>query len=272
VEETTPDGALRSTSVVTPIDPGYDQLRATAQPGEEPAWLRVGEFCLEDKAAVEKFEQRLSEYCAARGQFDLKHISLAKAYPALQRCRPTDWERVFSCVLDLQINFVLLHCDDTVMGGITNIPALTHQPEVGSVLDSPDLFFRKMDYHRFVTSFIFRYRAIWDKVMGLTILLRAPGEYERLKAAKSKKKAFDAIMQSVAPGTAAVSAGLERFENLFRTPEIHKSGRMRKYSFLPVSAGFNPQHELGAFWNWLNRAMIDVGKALADLEPGGESS
>ncbi len=71
-------------------------------------------FALHTREEVIRFEGLLDNYAIARAHFPLKHISLVGAYDLLQP-RP-DGGRIFSALLDIQINFLLLYLDSYDVG------------------------------------------------------------------------------------------------------------------------------------------------------------
>lgn len=79
--------------------------------------------------------------------------------------------------MDISINLTALLGDIHSVGAIRNANFSKGRMEGGSVLDSPEEFFGKADLHRFHSSFVLRYRAIWDKLMGLLILLGPVNTY-----------------------------------------------------------------------------------------------
>lgn len=218
-------------------------------------------FSLKNREEVESFENLLAQYTKTRGQLSLSHISLTSVYDALQERE--DGGKVFTAILDIQINFMLLYCDSHSVGATWNQLFSKGKFEGGSVLDNPVKFFGKMDIHRFNTSYILRYRALWDKLMGFLILLFVPNEYDRFCKSKSKKKSFKKIAHGVPQLTDEFVLSLEnmlqKFDNEFRTAEAHGTGVLRKYSFTMESMHQNPQIELVGYWNMLNDFIAKIG-------------
>jgi len=223
-------------------------------------------FTLNSRDEVARFEELLESYATARAKSPLKHISLTSAYDQLQDRK--DGGRVFSALLDIQINFLLLYLDAHSVGATWNGLFSKGKLEGGSVLDCQAKFFGKMDIHRFNTSYVLRYRAIWDKLMGLIILIYAPNEYESFAKAKSKKRTFTKIVEKCqfagSQFLANLSGLLTRFDNTFRTSEAHGTGVLRKYSFTMESLADNPQIELIGYWNAVNGFIAELGKMFTN--------
>jgi len=222
-------------------------------------------FTLNSREEIVRFEELLDGYATAKAQFPLKHISLTSAYDHLLS-RP-DGGRIFSALLDIQINFFLLYLDSHSVGATWNGLFSKGKLEGGSVLDSPAKFFGKMDIHRFNTAYVLRYRAIWDKLMGLIVLIYASQDYDSFIHAKSKKRTFAKIAEKHKFADAQFIANLNdlltRFDNTFRTSEAHGTGVLRKYSFTMESMAENPQIELIGFWNAMNAFISIFGKVFA---------
>lgn len=216
-------------------------------------------FSLKDREEVEKFENFLSQYITQRAQFAPTHISLVNAYDMLQA--RDDGGRVFTALLDIHLNFMLLHCDLYSVGATWNRFFSKGKLEGGSVLDSQVRFYGKMDIHRFNTSYILRYRALWDKIMGFLVLLFSPNEYDGFCKSKSKKRSFRKIMHNALSEefVSSLENMLSKFDNEFRTPEAHGTGVLRKYSFTMESMHQNPQIELIGYWNMVNDFISQIG-------------
>ncbi len=219
-------------------------------------------FKLETREDVEQFEALMLQYAETRSQSALDHIPLVKAWDYLHHRE--DGVRVFTALLDVYLNLHMVHLDLITVGGTWNSNFSKGKLEGGSVLDSREKFFGKMDIHRYASSFILRYRAIWDKIMGLFLLLLSPGAYDKFSKSKSKKKSFrDAA--SKAGGipqdfVADLLSSLEKFDNVFRTPEAHGTGALRKWSLTMEGLENNPMIELIKHWNLLNQTMLTLGK------------
>lgn len=223
-------------------------------------------FTLKSREEVARFEELLDSYVVARAQFPLKHISLIDAYDGLQN--DTNGGRIFSALLDIHINFLLLYLDSNSVGATWNGYFSRGKLEGGTVLDSQAKFFGKMDIHRFNTAYVLRYRALWDKLMGLIVLMHAPNDYESFIKAKSRKKTFAKLADkhkfAKPEFIEKLNNLLSRFDNTFRTSEAHGTGVLRKYSFTMESMAENPQIELIDFWNAMNGFLAEFGKQFSN--------
>lgn len=218
-------------------------------------------FALETLEQVERFEHLLGEYSKSRTQLALDHIPLAKAFNELHK--RSDGGRIFTALLDLYLNVHLIDYDMTTIGGTWNNLFSKGKLEGGSILDTPAKFFGKMDIHRHATSFVLRYRAIWDKLMGFFVLYFAPSKYEAFAQSTSKKKSFRRIAVKIDALPPDYVTGmldfLEKFDDKFRTPEAHGTGAVRKWSLTMESFEGNPLLDLIGYWNIVNHTMLVIG-------------
>lgn len=223
-------------------------------------------FTLNSREEVVSFQELLEGYSRTTFQTALPHISLVDAYDHLQT--RSDGGRVFTALLDLQVNFLLVFADIYSMGATWNRLFSKGKLEGGSVLDSSNKFNGKMEIHRFNTSFVLRYRAIWDKIMGLLILMHDPARYDAFMKARSRKKEFIKIAKESKFASDIFLLELEQllttFDDKFRTAEAHGSGVLRKYSFVMESLEKNPQIELVEYWNKVNQFLLNYGKIFTD--------
>ena len=219
--------------------------------------IKLEPFKLETREAVSQFEKLLDEYLKTRLGFNFNRISLVRAFDSFQD-HPYGG-RLFTALLDIQINFALLQAEIHGMGSTWNYNFGGDRPKPEDVLTTPSAFFATMDIHKFNTAFVFRYRALWDKIMGFLVMICAYDEYERFRRSKSRRKSFRKIMATIDSipyeSIQNIEQILDDFERKFRTPEAHGTGALRKWSFLAVGADKNPSGELLGYWNIINQIM-----------------
>jgi hypothetical protein len=236
----------------------------------------VENFRLDSRDDVVKFEELADVYAKRKAQFPIKHLSLSAFFDYCQQ--RDDGRRLFSAMLDIFINFLLLYCDFHEVGATWNENFSKGKLEGGSILDSEAKFLGKMDVHRFNSSFILRYRALWDKLMGLMIMLKAPNQYEKYSSASSRKAKFAkiAVEEKIMSqeDVSSISNLLEEFDNEFRTAEAHGTGALRKWTLSMESMTENPSIKIIGYWKEINRFMSDLGKTFQtglDIVNGSES-
>jgi hypothetical protein len=212
-------------------------------------------FVLRDRKQVEVFDRFLREYFKSQIQFTFGNISLLKAFDKCQK--HPEGGRLFAALLDLEINLNLEFRELSIFGAEWNKHYTTKFFEGGgTVLDSKERFFSRMKAHQHTTAFVLRYRAIWDKLMGILILNYSPDNYEAFRKADSRKGKFKKLAKEIPELGEDFAKNtfeyLEQFDQIFRTPEVHWTGSLRKWSFLIGDPISNPQAELMNSWNILS--------------------
>lgn len=137
----------------------------------------------------------------------------------------------------------------------------------GPVLESQARFFGKLEIHCFNTGYVLRYRALWDKLMGLMILIYAPHEHESFMSAKSKRLRFQKLAEkhqfAEAQFLKKLDELLTRFDTAFPAADFYGNGAQTEYSFAMESLNRNPQAGLIVFWNAVNGFISKFGKIIA---------
>ena len=132
--------------------------------------------------------------------------------------------------------------------------------EGGSVLDSKEKFFGKMEIQKYSTSYVLRYRALWDKIMGFLVLLFSSSDYDSFIQAKSRKTKFKTIAQKITqiPNDLVqqIDVFITLFDDSYRTAEAHGTGVLRKYNFLMNDFLDDPINEFIGYWNFVNEIML----------------
>lgn len=219
---------------------------------------------LNSREEVARFEEYFDKYLAMRTQSPLERLSLLDAYDHLQR-RP-DGGRIFSALVDVQITFLLLYLDLHSIDATWNQLLSKGKLQAGSLFDSKTKFYGTMEIHRFSSAYVLRYRALWDKLMGLMILIYAPDEYESFLGAKSKKLRFQKLAEKhqFAEEQFLNKLGelLNRFDSAFPSEPAYGSGEHYDHSIALESLKANPQIQLLGFWNAVNGFISKFGKLI----------
>jgi hypothetical protein len=227
-------------------------------------------FELTNAEEIQAFEQALADYVKSFNTFYVDHIKLNEVFTYLKGNNYENPARIFTAIVDLQINFVYLGLDLTVSGGYNNV--INHDFAVrrnnGQSLPLKEAIPFLLKIHNADTSYCLRYRAVWDKLMGILFLVFLPEKYESYVSAKSKLAFFSKYLTEY-PGAKEIVTNvwtehvgslknlLEEFENKFRTPEIHGSGTLRKYAFI-----VDPEHRLVMSTNYhnaINETVMKLG-------------
>ena len=205
---------------------------------------------------AEKFDDHLDKFQERRNAPPISHISLKTVFLALQGIESR--QRLFTYMLELKLQWALINCD------LCKIIDLQCQASPQDPLHDVDTFCNRTELLKANSDFIFRYRAMWDKVMAVIVLLFNGKEFQRFEKSKSKKKAFRKILADVkaVPKNTVdyIMSTTEDFDSQYRTKESHGSGSTRKWSYDCDNTPFSNQGKM--FWanNALNSIMLELGK------------
>lgn len=230
--------------------------------------MTTSHFQLNGREEVARFEASVSAYLSLRTPLDANHVSLVAAYDFC--LRRADGGKLFAAILDVFINFSIIRCELNDVIAAWGRRDAHRKIESNRILESTNTFQAAMDVQRYTSSFTYRYRALWDKLMGLLILLYAPESYESFSSSKSRKKVFARIVRDknllTEENKKALSLMLEWFDNEFRTPEAHGTGTLRKWSFAVLIPREDPTQKLIMYWNLMNDVVARLGAKFAEQD------
>lgn len=226
-------------------------------------------FKIDSTEEARQFDEFLAEYQKSRQAPVIGHIPLENVFAILKH--HPEKGRLFAYFIELQLQHALLNCD------LSEISSLLDQKASGTEVDG---FCHRVSLLRANSDFIFRYRAIWDKIMAIIILLRAPDQFQKFATADSRKKYFRKIEKETGliprEFVDHVIETTTAFDNKYRTEEAHGSGSARKWSSgqLPDDDE-SPQYDM--FWAWnslhevmakLKDAFYNASQAVVDVKTG----
>lgn len=225
-------------------------------------------FTLNSREEVIRFVDLLENHEKSRVQVVHNYFPLVKAYDYLLIKKNST--QSFTSILDIYINFTMLKDDCMRVTGIWNDFFSKDKLQGGSILDSQVKFSAKMDIHQASSSYILRYRSLWDKIMGFLVLFFVPEDYDKFVSARSRKKAFRKIVEKDQVISKKINAifhrpyievldEIELFDGIYRTPEAHGTGALRKWSLSMQSMIENPSGELIGYWNVINQIIANIG-------------
>jgi hypothetical protein len=216
----------------------------------------VASYDFSNEDDVSRFDRDLDEYSRNRG-LDWKQIDLVRCFRGLHESRPD----IFYAVLDLKLSLSVMECD--------SIRMLKCQSR-----ETPDETF---EFYRYLTSFIVRYRAFYDKFMSFVIRVGYPKSLNSFDKAKSRNQAFYKIV-SKSPAFFTTSGRvfifdpelltwlceyLNEINSNFRTPEVHGTGKVRKWVFNPLALSDTPFDQFFAGCSNLV-AFVGIVRTLSD--------
>ena len=130
--------------------------------------------------------------------------------------------KLFAMLLDLKIT--LIECMNTYYE-FARINNLILEIKIDEVL------VYKIQAHDIFVNFIFRYRSLWDKIMGALVFVYFDEDtYNKFLSADSKKGKFKDLLENNKAWNLIKEYydNLENFDNIYRTPEAHQTGKARK--------------------------------------------
>ncbi len=130
--------------------------------------------------------------------------------------------KLFAMLLDLKITLVecmnLYYEFMKINNAIINIK-------------SNNILIYKIQAHDTFVNFVFRYRALWDKIMGCLVFVYFDEKtHSNFLSADSKKGRFKELFEDGKAWSMIKEYfdNLENFDNVYRTPEAHQTGKARK--------------------------------------------
>jgi hypothetical protein len=228
--------------------------------------MKIETLEIASAAEAARLDELIAAYQKRQNAPVIPHISLASVFSTLGG--HPEGGRIFSYFVELQFQLALLNCD---MHEMAKLIGPSDQPPP---LANEDAFCRQANLLRANSDYIFRYRAIWDKVMAIIVLLRAPEEFQRFTGSQSKKKAFRKIAKSTGriPDNFLdhIIETTTAFDEKYRTEEAHGSGSARKFSFsYLLSEPDSAQADMFWAWNALNAVVARFGEAFRSMpQPG----
>lgn len=227
------------------------------------------EFQLKNPEEAVRFERHLAEYRERRGLHPYSHLPLAQAHKVL--VDDPQEARLLVSLFDIQLSRTFLNEDLNVISDVLNRDIRERRSSEQSILADPDFFAERVELHRACTNFVLRYRALWDKVMGVLILLLCSNEYDKFCKASSRLKKFGKIMRSASALSEDKCIKIEKcitdFSDRFRTAEAHGSGVLRKWSFVVQDGEDNPIEDFLWASNELDECLALISFILKRAKP-----
>lgn len=137
-----------------------------------------------------------------------------------------------------------------------------HKPE-----DLPKSHDIRTQLHSTLKSFTMIVRSLWDKLMNTLILMHgSEKDFKTLEGAKSKKKTFDTLANTLKlppDFLVMIQNAVVHLDEQFRTPEVHASGRLRKDVFSDHSFS-SPYIALSHHWHFVEHAFTLIDRIFTN--------
>lgn len=211
-------------------------------------------FALTTHDDVKRFNDRLCGYMRRYTNPPFDYPDLMNAFDYCNQ-QNNENHRLFAAIVDLKITASFLFVDIHRVGIGINEQSMVSNDDV---LNNQEYFDAKINLLHENIDMVIRCRALYDKLMGVIILLCAPTRYKDFIEAKSRKKLFKSIATSFMKEEFVEDfvSEVSRLDECYRTAEVHQTGSMRTWVFLTDNP-FN-EKEMGiiACWNkmsgWLS--------------------
>lgn len=204
---------------------------------------------------AELFDEYLAEFQKRQNAPISAHIKMVDVFDSLRGI--SDSGRLFGFMTDLFFQVALLNIDLCKMGDLDR-EAIKY-----NILAGLDPFCNRAELLKANSDYIFRYRAIWDKVMSILVLIFKPDRFQQFAGSKSRKRSFLRIMKEENNVPDQLLQSIDRtitdFDELYRTKEIHGSGSAWKWSFDQTESPFSDQSNMYWAWNSLNGVLAQIG-------------
>ena len=114
---------------------------------------------------------------------------------------------------------------------------------------------------------VMRYRAFYDKFMGVLVLAFCPDEYDSFVKADSRKKEFGKKMTDHLDPCEikSLNASISHLDDTFRTPEDHQTGIMRKWVLSSRDLFLDNEIDLLVYMNDILNLSIGVDELIEIL-------
>lgn len=224
--------------------------------------LKNQEFSLKNREDVVRFAELIKNYVEEETHLPFHWVDLPRWYDKCMTIED-DGGRLFSAILDLKITFAFVFID--FYRTIPGFKAMNIKDSPKILIDA-NLFKEKMSLLHDNIDMAIRFRTIYDKFMGVLVLLLCPDQYKSYLKAKSRKEHFKKIMCGyIDPDSLdSIFATISCLDDRYRTAEVHQTGRMRKWVLGGRDCFVDNAVELGGFFNsilslsdWLDSLLIE---------------
>lgn len=196
--------------------------------GIDASAVKSQEFCLKDRKEVERFTELITGYVEDFTHLPFHGIDLPRWF---NKCKAMDDKkggRLFAAILDLKITFAFVFIDfyKTIPGFET-----INSKDSPDIISDPALFKKKIALLHDNIDMAVRFRAFYDKFMGVLALLLCPEKYKKLGKSGSRKEDFKKLLEGYIDSESLESLfqTISGLDDTFRTSEVHQTGRMRKW-------------------------------------------
>lgn len=229
-------------------------------------------FVLHNREEVISFETMLNKHVETETHLPFRSLDLTRAFDYCLELEENG-AKLFAALLDLKITIAFLFID-----GIKYAPDFNalNRKDRANILEDEALFYKKIKMLHHNIDLAIRYRAFYDKFMGIVIMLLTPSQYDKFLA-KSKKESSKAKFKKMTKGLLddeSISTLIKQVTYLdenYRTPEVHQTGSMRTWVLTSQDLFLDKQLNLMNYFNWVLRYADWIDAIIADNEDSTNS-
>jgi len=221
------------------------------------------EFKLRNKSEVVRFNELLEEYVHDEINIPFYAITLPSWF---DKCMTLpEGRRLFTALVDLKITLAFLFIDSIKATPDGN--TINRKDDI-NILSNPVLFKKKLKMLHKNIDIALRYRAFYDKFMGILVLALCPDDYDSFIKADSRKKAFEKKMVGHLDSSSIKSliASISHLDDTFRTPEVHQTGRMRKWVLSSQDLFLDNEFDLLGYMNDILNLSIWLDELIETID------
>lgn len=209
-------------------------------------------FVLHNLEEVTSFEAMLNQHVETETHLSFHSLNLALAFDYCMELEENG-AKLFAALLDLKITIAFLFID-----GIKYAPDFNalNRKDGANVLKDEALFNKKIKMLHHNIDLAIRYRAFYDKFMGIVIMLLNPSQYDNFLT-KSKKESSKAKFKKMTKDLLddeSIDTLIKQVTYLdenYRTPEVHQTGSMRTWVLTSQDLFLDKQLNLMNYFNWI---------------------
>lgn len=195
------------------------------------------------------FETMLNKHVETETHLSFHSLNLTRAFDYCMVLKENG-PKLFAALLDLKITIAFLFID-----GVKYAPDFNalNRKDRTNILENEALFNKKMKMLHHNIDLAIRYRAFYDKFMGVTVMLLKPIKYEDYNNAKSRKKLFPNLVKGLLDDK-SITTLIEQVTYLddnYRTPEVHQTGSMRTWVLTSQDLFLDKQLNLMNYFHWV---------------------
>lgn len=209
-------------------------------------------FTLHNREEVATFETMLHKHVEVETHLPFHSLNLTRAFDYCM-AQKENGGTLFAALLDLKITIVFLFIDAIKYAPDFNA---LNRKDGSNILEDEVLFNKKMKMLHHNIDLAVRYRAFYEKFMGIVILLLNPLQYSYY-IDKDRKKSTKAKFRDIINGyvedefLSTFLAQATYLDDKYRTPEVHKIGSMRTWVLTSQDLFLDKQLNLMNYFNWV---------------------